>query len=275
MRYWVNGYIALTALIAVSNTHSTTLSYPDFSSVAGLTINGDAAQVGSVLRVVHEDYYKAGSAFSTTTIGLNNLSSFSTFFEFQISTPTFGISDYDGIGADGLVFVVQTVDNNVGGSGGGIGYAGINPSLGIEFDTYNNGSGDDYNGNHVGININGNMDSVALQAMSPRFNNGSTWYAWVDYDGANENLEVRLSQANARPSAATLTHSVDLAAVLGKPDVYVGFTAGTGAGVGNHDILSWEFESTYKPIGVPDGGITISLLAAGFCSLHLIRRKLV
>lgn len=39
-----------------------------------------------------------------------------------------------GCGADGLVFVVQTNSNKVGG-GGGIGYQGIPNSVGVELDT--------------------------------------------------------------------------------------------------------------------------------------------
>ena len=44
--------------------------------------------------------------------------------------------DPTGGAADGIMFVVQTVGNNVGGSGGNIGYFGITNSVGIEYDTY-------------------------------------------------------------------------------------------------------------------------------------------
>ena len=93
---------------------------------------------------------------------------------------------------------MQTVNNTAGSLGGGLGYAGISPSLGIEFDTYHN-SGDDPNGNHVGINLNGNTVSIATAPEAIRFNNGSFWNVWVDYDGPSGQLEVRWSLGSPRP----------------------------------------------------------------------------
>jgi len=129
----LNLMISTVALVATAR--ATTIEFTDFSTVGGLTLNGSAAQAGNALRLTPAAFSQSGSAFSTSTIALSNLSSFSTRFQFQISGSG-GIGDSDGVGADGLVFVVQTVSNNTGGSGGGIGYQGINPSVGIEFDTY-------------------------------------------------------------------------------------------------------------------------------------------
>ncbi|MFM6224184.1 MAG: Calx-beta domain-containing protein [Dolichospermum sp.] len=219
---------------------------PDF------TLNGVAKQTldinntNPVLRLT-DGLWQSGSAFLTNRISLENNASFSTAFQFQISNPQ-GIADNDGQGADGLVFVVQTVANNTGGRGGGIGYSGINPSLGIEFDTYKNGSIDDDSGNHVGININGNIDSVVLQPIPTRLNNGNIWTAWVDYNGVDSLLEVRLASTNQRPDNPLLSYSVDLISVLQTPNAYIGFTSGTGAASGYHDVLSWDFNTTYNPI---------------------------
>lgn len=250
------------------------LNYANFSSVAGLTLNGSASQQGNTLQLTPSSANKSGSAFSTATVGLNNLSSFSTRFQFQISSPA-GIGDSDGTGADGLVFVVQTVANNVGGAGGGIGYAGISPSLGIEFDTYNNGAGDNNNGNHVGIDLNGSVDSVGtVTPEATRFNDGSVWTAWVDYNGGSGDLEVRYNQTGVRPSGANVSYNLDLATQLGTPNAFVGFTSGTGAGYGDHRILNWQLVADFRPIdeptSVPDGGSTFALL--GVASLFLFGR---
>src|SRR5688572_14410228 len=121
--------ITFSALVASFDTAAATISYPDFSSVAGLTLNGSANQQGNTLQLTPSSAFQSGTAFSTSPIALNNLNSFSTRFQFQISNPA-GIGDGDGTGADGLVFVVQTVANNVGGAGGGIGYSGIDKSVG-------------------------------------------------------------------------------------------------------------------------------------------------
>lgn len=44
----------------------------------------------------------------------------------------------DGNGADGIAFMLQPLSTTIGTSGGGLGYAGVKPSLVIEFDTYQN-----------------------------------------------------------------------------------------------------------------------------------------
>lgn len=269
--------LALSALTLAAVNQATAITYTDFSSVAGLTLNGNTAQSGNVLRLTPASIDQSGSAFSTTTVALNNLSSFSTRFQFRI-TASGGIGDDDGIGADGIVFVVQTVANTAGGAGGGIGYDGLSPSVGVEFDTYNNGTQDGGNGNHVGIDLNGNMSSDARQAISPRFNDANIWTAWVDYNGNSTALEVRLNQTGVRPLAANLAYNVDLASVLGT-DAFVGFSAGTGGGWGNQDILNWDFESDYNPIGsVPDAGssfmlLTFSCLGLGFWSRRVATKQ--
>ena len=49
---------------------ATTLLYNDFSSTAGLQINGNAAQAGTALRVTPANYSQSGSFFSTNTVSL-------------------------------------------------------------------------------------------------------------------------------------------------------------------------------------------------------------
>jgi hypothetical protein len=195
-----------------------------------------------------------GGAFLTNPITLTSEVSFSTAFQFRITDPR-GISDLDGQGAEGIVFVVQTVANNVVGTGGGIGYSGIANSVGVELDTWNNGGIDGGNGNHVGIDINGSVDSVARRNVDigtmGRMNNGEVWSVWVDNDGATDDLEVRISTDGLRPLDAFLSYNVDLVSILGSTDAFVGFTSGTGAAGGDHDILNWTFEDDFAPIGVP------------------------
>jgi gliding motility-associated-like protein len=64
----------------------------------------------------------------------------------------FGLNDW---GADGIAFVLQPQSSNAGGLGGGIGYAGISPSIAIEFDTYYNSGSDPLTNDHVAIIKNG------------------------------------------------------------------------------------------------------------------------
>jgi hypothetical protein len=251
-----------------------TISYPDFSSTAGLQINGNASQQGNKLRLTPATYYQGGSAFSQTTVPLASNASFSTVFSFEI----LGRGGLDN-GADGLTFTVQTNANNVGGVGGGIGYQGLANSVAVEFDTYNNG---EFGGsNHVGINTNGNMSSIVSSPFLPiDFDNAATWWAWVDYDGSTQQMDVRWAQSSSRPAAAMLSAAgLNLATILGNSNVYVGFTAGTGAGYGEHNITSWNFVNTFQNGGAPLPTVTpepasIVLMATGLGLVGLgVRRK--
>lgn len=267
--------IAAAFALFTGSASATTLIYNDFSSVSGLQLNGNAAQAGNVLRVTPANYNQSGSAFSQTAISLASNVSFSSAFSFRI-TNSGGSSDGDGLGADGITFTVQTVSNTAGGGGGGIGYSGIPNSVAIEYDTWDNGSfGNDPNGNHVGIDLGGNIASVQTAVVGTRMNDGNVWYSWVDYDGATNNLEVRLSQSSSRPAAAILTRNVDLAAALGTTSAYVGFTSGTGAAFGNHDILSWEFRDTFAPIGNVPEPASLALLGLGLFGLAAARKRQV
>ena len=261
-------FASLTMVVSVQ---AQSFTYSSFSSTAGLQLNGNAAAApgivpsdGTVLRLTPATFSQAGTAFSTTEVSLLNNASFSTEFAFRMTVPNpyYGIYDGDGPGADGITFVVQDQANNVGGSGGGIGYQGITPSLGVEFDTWNNGFalGDENNGNHVATNTDGVLNDGNFTPIGTRMNNGDLWYAWVDYNGATNDLQVRLSDNNAtRPTNALIdTTSYNLTSILGQDNAFVGFTAGTGSAYEAQDIVSWQFNDTYQPInsiGVPDEGV--------------------
>ena len=79
-------------------------------------------------------------------------------------------------------------------------------------------------------------------------NDRDVWTSWVDYDGANDVLEVRLAMNDTRPDDALLSFGVDLTSVLGSTDAFIGFTSGTGAAGGDHDILNWEFIDKFAPV---------------------------
>jgi hypothetical protein len=250
MRSKVLGTFLAFSFLGGTAVAQQTINFPNFCTTSAFTLNGNTAALNPnaqcVLRLTQD--FGVGSAFLTNTFSLAADASFSTFFRFQIPNPV-GIGDADGAGADGIVFVIQTVSNTAGGGGGGIGYQGISPSLGVEFDTYNNGGQDQNSGNHIGIDLNGNVTSVALQPIPGRFNDGNVWFAWVDYNGVTDLLEARVSTTAVRPAAANVSTTVDLPALLGTTNAFVGFTSGTGAGGGTHEIVSWSLIGTFAPIG--------------------------
>jgi probable HAF family extracellular repeat protein len=239
-----NGVLTDAQIAAIRGGGPTPIiDYGNFGDLSGFTLNGDAvtAPVDGMLRLTTAESWKRGSAFITTPIPLANNTSFSTAFSFQMTNPG-GL----GEGADGLLFVVQAQGATaLGNAGGGIGYETINHSLGVEFDTYQNGW--DPDNNHVGIDFNGNITSVATSHQTQPFNDGNPCYAWVDYNGVSKILEVRFSRTNVRPAAATLSQPVNLPALLGTNQAWVGFTAATGDGWETHDLRSWTF-STLTPL---------------------------
>lgn len=261
MRSKVLGISLLLAVVATTAAAQQTINFPNFCTTSAFTLNGITATLNPnaqcVLRLTN-GFGPSGSAFLTNTFSLASDASFSTFFSFQIPNPV-GIGDADGAGADGIVFTVQTVSNTAGGGGGGIGYQGISPSVGVEFDTYNNGGQDQNSGNHIGIDLNGSVSSVALTPIPGRFNDGNAWFAWVDYNGVTDLLEARVSSTAARPAAANVSTTVDLPAILGTTNAFVGFTSGTGAGGGTHEIVSWNLVGAFAPVGqTPTVGPTIT-----------------
>lgn len=268
--------LACGLLAGSFSAQAAVVTYTDFSDTSGLSLNGSAStQItgdGSVLRLTPAASTQSGSAFSSATV---NAADFSTYFQFRITQPGGSLFDCNtSTGADGIVFVAQSVSSSVGGAGGGIGYAGIADSVGVEFDTWCNGITNDPSSNHVGIITGGSVvhgaGSPFTANVSPDFDNGELWHAWVDYDGSE--LEVRLSENAARPADALLTRALDIPSLLGGvDDAFVGFTSGTGGAWGNHDIVFWEYRDQFAPVGlVPVPGSALLLLFGGL----LLRRKL-
>lgn len=273
----------LAAFAQATPASAAALLFTDFSDLTGLQLNGITSTIHSctggvgstcspvadnVLRLTNNTS-QAGSAFSTTAISLDQDASFSTSFQIRVTNPIAG-------GADGIVFVLQTNSNTAGGLGGGIGYAGIANSVGIEFDNWDNGAGDGFSANHVGIDLGGSVNSVALET-NPGFtiDAGDIITAWVDYDGVNDILEVRANTTGIRPGTAMLSYSVDLVSELGSTNAFVGFTSGTGAAGANHDVLSWQFNSEFAPIktiGVPEPGMA-AVFGLGLLGLGYARRR--
>lgn len=272
-------HICLGLLLATTctNAFATAIYHPDFSDTSMLTLNGAATPAvttdGTVLRLTPAVTNQSGSAFSTATL---NAADFSTYFTFRITSPGGIIFDCNSEeGADGLVFVAQSISSSIGGMGAGIGYAGIGSSVGVEFDTWCNGANNDPNSNHIGINTNGSVNHGSgapnTLMVSPNFDDGNIWHAWVDYDGFN--IDVRANQTGIRPVTADLSMALDLPSLLGTNDAYVGFTSGTGADFGNHDILTWQYRDRFDPITVPITS-TFWLVMCGLLGLGLRRHIL-
>lgn len=274
---------AIVALLAAPTLHAVTVfNFQNFNDCSTLQLNGDALCTSGALRLTSALEFQSASAFSQSIVTLGAGSSFSTFFAFRI-TGSGGLGDGDGPGADGLTFAIQPNSNTAGGAGAGIGYGGIPNSIAIEFDTFENFElPSDTNGNHIGIDQNGSVDSLQVVEIATRLNDGMTKYAWIDYNGTT--LEVRFSQTNSRPAAPVLSRQIDLDTIVGGTQAFIGFTSATGSGFGNHDILQWRLESEFNPISGPPSvppqpvpasspfGLMLGALSLALLGLWRIRR---
>ena len=253
-----------------------TFSFPNFNSTTGLQLNGSAAVAPgqapnpSVLRITGANGNLVGSTWYATPVSLQ--AGFTTTFAFQFTG-----QGGSGGHADGIAFVVQHsptgtgyLDQNVGGS---IGYGdddgddnpgtGIANSVAIEFDTFTNPW--DPNNNHVAIQscLDGNNSqhhggkcvmgarsgmnptlalNSTLSSLNININDGAAHTAIITYSppcSGCQNLTVSLD--GKQVAAATL----DIASLglNATDDAFVGFTASTGGGFENQDIVSWSFSS--------------------------------
>ena len=247
------GFAAVVALGLASAASATTFNYNDFSSTAGLQLNGSAAQSGNLLRVTSAGGNQGGSFYRSAT--LPGDMSFNTNFAININSG--GGTDCCGDlpGADGMTFVVHNAPITTGTStGGSLALNGVTPAVVVEFDTWHQGSFDapqntNVNGDHIAIDlagvpgINWSVAQTAPGATAPGLADGNTRFVWVDYNGASKQFDVFVNTVNAKPANPTVSKNVDLSQVLNSTSVNVGFTGATGGAVENHDVLSWNFNS--------------------------------
>ncbi len=232
------------------------IKYDDFSH-SSIHLNYDAAILDGKLLLTPSWENKSASAYYNGQINLSDNGSFSTYFVFKIqrNEPSRG---------DGFTFIVQANDiSSIGEYGSNLGYNNIKNSLAIEFDTFLNPTIFDFTNNHVAIDTGGSvihlnyLDVVDLDAekydLAPI--PSIPYYVWVDYNGSTHTLEIRFNNSKDRPLSPILAKNIDLIGILGKENVYVGFTAGTGSQYEEHQILSWYFDNKYNPINIQTRGI--------------------
>ncbi len=136
-------------------------------------------------------------------------------------------------GADGIAFVLQPVSTSVGSSGGGMGYEGITPAVGVIIDTYENGGNNDPAFDHIAVQLNGNISHNTVNNIAGP----------VTVLNGNDNIEdgkwhsLRIVwNAATKTLSATVDGSLRLSVVKdlvtdvfsGDPFVYWGFTGATG-----------------------------------------------
>lgn len=131
-----------------------------------------------------------------------------------------------------------------------------NHVFGVEFDVFENEEFGDISDNHVGIDVNSLTSVAAHEAgywvdgggndekdfRTLKLNNGRNYQVWIDYKDFVMNVTMA-PVGMRRPIRPLLNVSLNLSQVF-EDEMYVGFTASTGALIESHKILGWSFSNS-------------------------------
>ena len=236
----------IPVVIAESKTGSS-VAFAELSPTVAesFKLADDAKFTGNSLQLTEARNSLQGIGLLKAPQTLSATRSFSSHFSMQMTDPVC----HTGLGADGLSFVIQGSLNTKRAIGWGLGYAGTEMSIAVEFDTYVNREFEDPNAQHIGLSLHGDPSSYATVQSPYTLNDGQVYYVWIEYDGAAKFLEVRISDNTTRPEVALMRTQVDLTGVLDNK-VFVGFSAATGSCNEQHDIKSFYFENSFLKDGI-------------------------
>lgn len=194
-----------------------------FLSSAQYILNGNATQNTCNCYVLTQPvYHQIGSVWNSVKINLN------TPFDFSFNVY---LGCLDTTGADGIVFMLQPLSTNLGTTGGGMGFNGVSPSVGITLDTWLNLIYNDPFYDHISIQLNGNPAHGSDLAGPVTIANGSynvedcQWHILrISWDPVSKWLRAYFD------GSLRVEAQVDLIASIfnNDPMVYWGFSAATG-----------------------------------------------
>lgn len=195
-------------------------------------VNGDASvtSVDGCYQLTSSSNWELGSVWYANKLDLSK--SFDLEFELY-----FGDKDN---GADGIVFVLQTAGNNaLGLPGGGLGFEGFSPSLGIEFDDWNNQDLGDIPADHIAILKNGSVNHNGTDAISApvaaiesngNIEDGQNHLVRITWNAQLSLLEVWFDCKIRQSITTDIIDSI----FDGKTSVFWGFTSSTGGANNTH-----------------------------------------
>ena len=251
--------VAATNSAGTSSYSSTTrfltfgATYPASFLASNFTLGGSPTAInsGGTITLTAASAYQFGSIWNKARLDLG--SSFCLASEINLGSS-------DG-GADGMAFVMQPASTAAGSSGGGLGYAGINPSLAIEFDTYQNSS--DPAEDHVGLMRDGSTThnsglNGASVALASNIEDGAWRKAQFIWNAHSKTFTVRydvnadgdFADAGEVPINGT---SIDLPTYFSASsgNVYWGFTAATGGAVNQQQVRTITYSGTVRSNASP------------------------
>ncbi|KVH96999.1 L-type lectin-domain containing receptor kinase VII.1 [Cynara cardunculus var. scolymus] len=222
-----------------------------------VSLYGSATIQSNILTLTNTTAVQTGRALYPDKIPTKNSSSllpFSTSFIFAMArtrnvlpghglvflfTPVTGIRNTDA--AQNLGLFSRTVDGN-----------SSNHVFGVEFDVFRNEEFRDINDNHVGIDVNSLTSLNSSEAgyyqdqdgvfRILQLNSGRNYQVWIDYKDSMINVTMA-PVGIKKPTRCLICLPLNLSDVF-EDEMYVGFTAATGALIQSHNILSWSFSNS-------------------------------
>jgi gliding motility-associated-like protein len=195
-------------------------------------LNGIARQISErCFQLTNEQGSKVGSIWDSTKINLNE--------SFDVNLDLFfGCKDADG--ADGIVFGFQPISTSVGAVGEGMGFLGVQPSIGIEMDTYQNTNRNDPVYDHIAIFKNGDVTHGTANTLAGPVS--------IDPSGNIEDCKLHNIRVTWNATLKKLEVFIDCISKIsytgdivrdifnGNPNVFWGFTAATGGANNRHEV---------------------------------------
>lgn len=200
---------------------------------AQFILNGEAVQTDDACyRLTSPVNWSVGSIWNPDKISLDE--------SFEVVMDIF-LGCKDGDGADGIVFGFQPVSTSIGVAGGGIGFQGIVPSLGIEIDTWQNLNIADPAYDHIAIIRNGDLNHASTNTLAgplqaspgnPNIEDCNFHSLRVSWDAVAKRLSVYFDCALRIELRADIVNLI----FGGDPEVFWGFTSATGGFNNLHQV---------------------------------------
>lgn len=169
----------------------------------------------------------------------NNTIDFNADFEI-IFDANFGAND--DLGADGIALVMKSTPTlEAGVAGGGLGYDGIDSSIAVEFDTYENSERSDLSADHIALISNGNTFHDQPTNLAGPVNAHPTSINIED----DQFHEIKISWVAATQTFSVvfdcderISYTGDLVNNVfgGESNIYFGFTGSTGLYYNLHQV---------------------------------------
>ncbi|MEO9022883.1 MAG: PKD domain-containing protein [Ginsengibacter sp.] len=186
-------------------------------------LNGSAEQEScNCYQLTPSQKEQGGSVWQTTKIDLNKP------FDFAFNVY---LGCQDAAGADGIVFMLQPLSTSLGVNGGGLGFQGVSPSIGIALDTWQNVEDNDPAYDHISIQADGVIKHgndlagpIPASATSDNIED-CAWHVFrIKWDPVTDSLSTYFD------GVFRLAVKKDIITTIfnNDPMVYWGFSASTG-----------------------------------------------